>query len=185
MAKRRILLLRNEWVRSDLLILTCSCRLDPAVRLAFKNNENKHPPRKPPKKAQTEKPSYFEGMHRSFILYLSFLLRSSSTMEIVQKCESSLGFGLIVTKALMPILWNWCYDTHVHALIPTSIGSAQVEILNPSVTQCSDICIQNMFFFHSFNVGNGGILTSTESTHMLSVKTIASFERGCPRKWNN
>ncbi|XP_060101131.1 leucine-rich repeat and IQ domain-containing protein 1 [Heteronotia binoei] len=35
---------------------------DPAVRLAlFKNNENKHPPVKPPKKAQAGKMSYFEG----------------------------------------------------------------------------------------------------------------------------
>ncbi|XP_066490406.1 leucine-rich repeat and IQ domain-containing protein 1 [Tiliqua scincoides] len=37
-----------------------SKKRDPAVRLAFKNNENKHPPMKPPKKAQAEKPSYFE-----------------------------------------------------------------------------------------------------------------------------
>ncbi|XP_062990776.1 leucine-rich repeat and IQ domain-containing protein 1 [Elgaria multicarinata webbii] len=34
---------------------------DPAVRLAlFKNNENKHPPMKAPKKAQTEKNGFFE-----------------------------------------------------------------------------------------------------------------------------
>ncbi|XP_020633418.3 leucine-rich repeat- and IQ domain-containing protein 1 isoform X1 [Pogona vitticeps] len=39
-----------------------SRNLDPAVRLAlFKNNENKHPPVKPPKKAQTAKTGYFEG----------------------------------------------------------------------------------------------------------------------------
>ncbi|XP_042326223.1 leucine-rich repeat and IQ domain-containing protein 1 isoform X2 [Sceloporus undulatus] len=36
-------------------------KTDPAVRLAlFKNNENKHPPVKPPKKAQTTKTGYFE-----------------------------------------------------------------------------------------------------------------------------
>ncbi|XP_077327959.1 leucine-rich repeat- and IQ domain-containing protein 1 isoform X2 [Lithobates pipiens] len=36
--------------------------LDPAVRLAlFKNNENKHPPVKPPKKTQTTKMEYFQG----------------------------------------------------------------------------------------------------------------------------
>uniref|UniRef100_A0A8D2LBF1 Leucine rich repeats and IQ motif containing 1 n=1 Tax=Varanus komodoensis TaxID=61221 RepID=A0A8D2LBF1_VARKO len=61
---------RNERARSDLLILTCSCRLDPAVRLAlFKNNENKHPPMKPPKKAQTAKTSYFEGKHRKNVIF--------------------------------------------------------------------------------------------------------------------
>nr|XP_034983568.1 leucine-rich repeat and IQ domain-containing protein 1 isoform X1 [Zootoca vivipara] len=39
-----------------------SNKFDPAVRLAlFKNNENKHPPVKPPKKAQTAKTGYFEG----------------------------------------------------------------------------------------------------------------------------
>ncbi|XP_060633356.2 leucine-rich repeat and IQ domain-containing protein 1 [Anolis sagrei] len=39
-----------------------SKKIDPAVRLAlFKNNENKHPPVKPPKKAQTAKTGYFEG----------------------------------------------------------------------------------------------------------------------------
>ncbi|KAF7248756.1 Leucine-rich repeat and IQ domain-containing protein 1, partial [Varanus komodoensis] len=44
-----------------------SKKLDPAVRLAlFKNNENKHPPMKPPKKAQTAKTSYFEGMEEEF-----------------------------------------------------------------------------------------------------------------------
>ncbi|XP_062838793.1 leucine-rich repeat and IQ domain-containing protein 1 isoform X3 [Anolis carolinensis] len=38
-----------------------SKKIDPAVRLAlFKNNENKHPPVKPPKKAQTAKTGYFE-----------------------------------------------------------------------------------------------------------------------------
>ncbi|XP_026523411.1 leucine-rich repeat and IQ domain-containing protein 1 [Notechis scutatus] len=37
-------------------------KVDPAVRLAlFKNNENKHPPVKPPKKPQTTKIGYFEG----------------------------------------------------------------------------------------------------------------------------
>ncbi|KAG8137939.1 hypothetical protein E2320_003875 [Naja naja] len=37
-------------------------KVDPAVRLAlFKNNENKHPPMKPPKKPQTTKIGYFEG----------------------------------------------------------------------------------------------------------------------------
>ncbi|XP_073476315.1 leucine-rich repeat- and IQ domain-containing protein 1 [Aquarana catesbeiana] len=36
--------------------------LDPAVRLAlFKNNENKHPPVKPPKKTQITKMEYFQG----------------------------------------------------------------------------------------------------------------------------
>ncbi|XP_054845402.1 leucine-rich repeat and IQ domain-containing protein 1 [Eublepharis macularius] len=44
-----------------------SKKLDPAVRLAlFKNNENKHPPVKPPKKAQTGKMSYFEGVEEDF-----------------------------------------------------------------------------------------------------------------------
>ncbi|KAM5171452.1 leucine-rich repeat- and IQ domain-containing protein 1 [Mantella aurantiaca] len=37
--------------------------LDPAVRLAlFKNNENKHPPTKPPKKIQKTKTEYFKGL---------------------------------------------------------------------------------------------------------------------------
>nr|XP_028602340.1 leucine-rich repeat and IQ domain-containing protein 1 isoform X1 [Podarcis muralis]XP_028602341.1 leucine-rich repeat and IQ domain-containing protein 1 isoform X1 [Podarcis muralis]XP_028602342.1 leucine-rich repeat and IQ domain-containing protein 1 isoform X1 [Podarcis muralis] len=44
-----------------------SNKLDPAVRLAlFKNNENKHPPVKPPKKAQTAKTGYFEGKEEAF-----------------------------------------------------------------------------------------------------------------------
>ncbi|XP_015260975.1 PREDICTED: leucine-rich repeat and IQ domain-containing protein 1 [Gekko japonicus] len=42
-------------------------RIDPAVRLAlFKNNENKHPSVKPPKKAQTGETSYFEGKEDNF-----------------------------------------------------------------------------------------------------------------------
>ncbi|XP_063164469.1 leucine-rich repeat and IQ domain-containing protein 1 [Candoia aspera] len=42
-------------------------KVDPAVRLAlFKNNENKHPPVKPPKKPQTTKIGYFEGKGEEF-----------------------------------------------------------------------------------------------------------------------
>ncbi|XP_034258768.1 leucine-rich repeat and IQ domain-containing protein 1 isoform X1 [Pantherophis guttatus] len=42
-------------------------KVDPAVRLAlFKNNENKHPPMKPPKKPQTTKIGYFEGKGEEF-----------------------------------------------------------------------------------------------------------------------
>ncbi|XP_029140368.1 leucine-rich repeat and IQ domain-containing protein 1 [Protobothrops mucrosquamatus] len=42
-------------------------KIDPAVRLAlFKNNENKHPPVKPPKKPQTKKIGYFEGKGEEF-----------------------------------------------------------------------------------------------------------------------
>ncbi|XP_070611877.1 leucine-rich repeat- and IQ domain-containing protein 1 isoform X2 [Erythrolamprus reginae] len=42
-------------------------KIDPAVRLAlFKNNENKHPPVKPPKKPQITKTGYFEGKGEEF-----------------------------------------------------------------------------------------------------------------------
>ncbi|XP_013927709.1 PREDICTED: leucine-rich repeat and IQ domain-containing protein 1 isoform X2 [Thamnophis sirtalis] len=42
-------------------------KVDPAVRLAlFKNNENKHPPIKPPKKPQITKTGYFEGKGEEF-----------------------------------------------------------------------------------------------------------------------
>ncbi|XP_039218879.1 leucine-rich repeat and IQ domain-containing protein 1 isoform X3 [Crotalus tigris] len=42
-------------------------KIDPAARLAlFKNNENKHPPVKPPKKPQTTKIGYFEGKGEEF-----------------------------------------------------------------------------------------------------------------------
>ncbi|KAM6437248.1 leucine-rich repeat- and IQ domain-containing protein 1 isoform 2-T3 [Liasis olivaceus] len=42
-------------------------KVDPAVRLAlFKNNENKHPPVKPPKKPQTTKIGYLQGKGEEF-----------------------------------------------------------------------------------------------------------------------
>ncbi|XP_014424483.2 leucine-rich repeat- and IQ domain-containing protein 1 isoform X2 [Pelodiscus sinensis] len=45
-----------------------SKHLDPAVRLAlFRNNENKHPPVKPPRKRQTAKVSYFEDKEEEFV----------------------------------------------------------------------------------------------------------------------
>uniref|UniRef100_A0A670YL85 Leucine rich repeats and IQ motif containing 1 n=1 Tax=Pseudonaja textilis TaxID=8673 RepID=A0A670YL85_PSETE len=81
----------NEVTRSDLLILTCSCRLDPAVRLAlFKNNENKHPPVKPPKKPQTTKIGYFEGRQRNFILFIFCPVRREDTdLELVSLTSGS------------------------------------------------------------------------------------------------
>uniref|UniRef100_A0A8C6XT55 Leucine-rich repeat and IQ domain-containing protein 1 n=1 Tax=Naja naja TaxID=35670 RepID=A0A8C6XT55_NAJNA len=80
-----------ETSRSDLLILTCSCRLDPAVRLAlFKNNENKHPPMKPPKKPQTTKIGYFEGRQRNFILFIFCPVRREDTdLEVVSLTSGS------------------------------------------------------------------------------------------------
>lgn len=80
-------------------------------------------------------------------------------------------------------------------LILICIYSAQVEILNPSALQSqqqkkdtsekwrSEFKIYFLFFFKvGKDRGWDGILTLTESTHMLSVKWVASFERGCPRK---
>lgn len=53
------------------LILTYSCHLDPAVRLAlFKNNENKHLHVKPPRKTQPVNAGYFESMYKYFTLSL-------------------------------------------------------------------------------------------------------------------
>lgn len=62
----------KEWMSQVWpLILTCSCHLDPAVRLAlFKNNENKYLHVKPPRKTQPINAGYFEGMNKYFTFYM-------------------------------------------------------------------------------------------------------------------
>ncbi|NXG29101.1 LRIQ1 protein, partial [Dromaius novaehollandiae] len=65
--------------------------LDPAVRLAlFKNNENKHLPVKPPRKAQPVHIGYFEGMNMNFTI--------SSCIEEFSQLDTALDEKLLWRK---------------------------------------------------------------------------------------
>ncbi|ETE68726.1 Leucine-rich repeat and IQ domain-containing protein 1, partial [Ophiophagus hannah] len=67
--------------------------LNPAVRLAlFKNNENKHPPVKPPKKPQTTKIGYFEGFVK--LEYIT-IMKNHKTSEYMVNF-SSLVFSYLL-----------------------------------------------------------------------------------------